>query len=211
MKTVLGLDLSLTSAGLVKLRYHDDLSLISVEAANIGEPGKKSYSYEQRGRRLMKQAGKILRWCEDTDCCPAPSAHHQPILAVVEGLSLGSNLAMHHDVTGMWWGVVTGLFARGVPVAVIPPATLKMWGTGKGNADKFKMLDTAQDWYGREVILNDDQADAAILATAGAFRLGYQLPFLPRARHYDGLAKAAWPAGIPEAGWDGTAKTGVLK
>lgn len=77
------------------------------------------------------------------------------------------------------------------PYAAVPPATLKAYATGKGNADKTAMAIAALKRTGRE-FADDNQCDAAWLRWAGLDRLGAPEFALPQVQR-DRLDKAAWP------------------
>ncbi len=77
------------------------------------------------------------------------------------------DLIVHEVLIGMGkgkrllhgFGAVVELYAtaRGIPVKMIPAATLKKWATGNGRADKSEMKERAGD------VTNDNLADALLL------------------------------------------------
>ena len=73
------------------------------------------------------------------------------------------------------------LWASRVPIMLIPPTSLKMFATGKGNADKPDVIQAVVENYGVEVN-NDDEADAVV-----AYHMA-QARYLG-ARHYRGFRK----------------------
>lgn len=125
--------------------------------------------------------------------------HSRAHLAVVEdyaphGIGINSTL-----VAGEVGGLVrTLLTVRAVPFALVRPNTLKLYATGKGNADKAAMVDAATARLGerfpREAKV-DDLADALWLRDLGAWL--YRLPSV--GPHPDGAARldlevfARWP------------------
>jgi Holliday junction resolvasome RuvABC endonuclease subunit len=119
-----------------------------------------------------------------------------PDLVAVEGPSYASQGSGTWDRAGLWWLVVSSLLAEDIPVAVIPPTTLKKYATGKGNATKPDMRMAA---YKRlSVDLRDDnQVDALWLAVAALDHLGHAQAVLPKVQR-DCLAKVAWPARVEE-------------
>src|ERR1044072_2569751 len=110
-------------------------------------------------------------------------------LAVIEDLPVHGKAA---GITGMVHGAVRYALQRlGVPYALLSPATLKAYATGKGSADKAAMTLAAYKRAGREVA-DDNQVDAWWLRAAGLDWLGtpeIEMPGAQRAR----LDKAKWP------------------
>lgn len=110
-------------------------------------------------------------------------------LAVLEGPVVRSSAAV---AIGMVHGAVrTALMELGVPYVIIPPATLKAYATGKGNADKTAMAIAALKRAGRE-FADDNQCDAWWLRAAGLDWYGHTDFDMPKAQR-DRLSKATWP------------------
>ncbi|MFG3276189.1 Holliday junction endonuclease [Streptomyces luteogriseus] len=110
-------------------------------------------------------------------------------LAVIEDLPTHAKAA---GITGMVHGAVRAvLLEAGVPYALITPATLKAYATGKGNADKTAMAIAALKRTGRE-FPDDNQCDAFWLRAAGLD--WYEQPEfdMPKAQR-ERLAKVRWP------------------
>ncbi len=119
----------------------------------------------------------------------------QPDLVVVEGPSYGNQGAQrqagHHERAGLWWLVTHNLWTRGVRVAVAPPASVKKYATGKGNAAKDEVMVAVCrrfPWFDG----NNDCADAVILAALGADHLGVPMVPMPAA-HRVAMDGVAWP------------------
>lgn len=119
-------------------------------------------------------------------------------LVVVEGWLVRSLSA---PVTGMVHGAVRGfLMDEKIPYAVVTPATLKKYATGKGNADKTAMIMAAYQRSGTDFSVygkDDNQCDAAWLRWAGLDHCGepaFPLPAAQRAA----LDKVDWFAGTGE-------------
>lgn len=105
-------------------------------------------------------------------------------LVVIEDLQ--SRTMGNGVITHLVHGVVRhDLTANGVPYALVPAATLKLFATGKGNADKTEMALAAYKVAGVE-FADDDQCDAWWLRVAGFDALGEPLYELP-ARQRDAL------------------------
>ncbi|MFJ3037766.1 Holliday junction endonuclease [Streptomyces tendae] len=110
-------------------------------------------------------------------------------LAVIEDLPTHAKAA---GITGMVHGAVRAvLLEAGVPYALVTPATLKAYATGKGNADKTAMAIAALKRAGRE-FGDDNQCDAWWLRAAGLDWYGAAEFTVPQAQR-DRLAKVTWP------------------
>ncbi|GHJ11189.1 hypothetical protein TPA0907_55560 [Micromonospora humidisoli] len=167
---VLGIDLSLTSTGLAGPGW----------TATI-KPGATL-----RGTARMSHVRTVLldRYLNGLD------------LVALEGPSYGNQgtgrQAGHHERAGLWWVVRCMLDARGHPVAVVPPATLKRYATGKGNASKADVVLAVGrrfPWFDG----GEDEADALVLAAMAADHLGHPLTPMPAA-HRAALDAVQWPA-----------------
>jgi crossover junction endodeoxyribonuclease RuvC len=168
---VVGLDLSLTSTGIARTGE-------KTWADRITPRNKTGYD------RMFYLLREILALTVD--------AH----LVVVEGPSFGSGAnarqSGHHERGGLWWLVTYRLWRREIPFAVVPPATLKRYATGKGNAPKDAVLAAAIRRY-REVDFDgNDQADALVLAAMGADHLGRPIAPVPQASRA-ALGAVQWP------------------
>jgi len=168
---VIGLDLSIAATGVA---YPCDCGTV-VETWDL--PAKLGDS------RLEVIASGLA------DLCPAKGAEDSPDLVVIEDLPTHARSA---GITGMVHGAVrVELIARGIPYALVPPATLKKFATGRGNADKTAMALAAFKRAGVE-FADDNQCDAWWLRQAGLTALGSPEVDLPQAQ-VDALAKVDWP------------------
>jgi Holliday junction resolvasome RuvABC endonuclease subunit len=166
---VLGLDLSLTATGIATWDGQPLSTLRTVAAEG-----------DKRLRRIM-----VTVRAEAYD-----HVADEPIeLAVIEDLPTHAHSA---GITGMVHGAVrVALMERGVPYALVPPATLKKYATGRGNATKPDMRMALYQRTGLD-IRDDNQVDAWWLRAAGLDHLGHPLVALPAAQRA-ALAKVAWP------------------
>lgn len=158
---VVGLDPSETAFGIGIIRLPDPDAPYKCGAFTC-KPG------ERRGhQRLHFICRDVLGFCAGAD------------LVVVEGAAYGkANRAF--DMGGLFWVVTHKLWERKIKLAVIAPATLKVFVCGNGRAGKPEMLMAARRTYGKFVQLEDaDQADAFGLAAMGAASLGYPLCEVP--------------------------------
>jgi Holliday junction resolvasome RuvABC endonuclease subunit len=172
--TVLGLDLSL---------------------ARTGVAGNAGGGWTDTLRPPTKLAGhRRLAWIEDQILDRFATAVD---LVVVEGPSYGSQAGPvrqsgHHERAGLWWLVTHALWARETQVVVMPPASLKRYATGRGNAGKDDVLREVTKrfaWFTGD----NNEADALILAAAGGDWAGTPMVTMPAA-HRAAIAALGWPA-----------------
>lgn len=168
---IIGLDLSLTATGIACADGTTDVWKMN---AKWGD------------RRLFEIAHRV----------GVEVSMFPPDLVVIEDLPTHAHSA---GLTGMVHGAVRAkLIGCHIPYALIVPATLKAFATGKGNAGKPDMAVALFKRAGLE-LLTDDQVDAAWLRFAGLAAYGH-LPFdLPEAQ-LARLDKVKWPASVSYAG-----------
>jgi crossover junction endodeoxyribonuclease RuvC len=165
----LGLDLSLTGSGWARL--DTDRSRLTAGTVET-KPGPAL----PRFRQIMDE----LPWAADLACV------EQPSYASAGGQS--------HERAGLWWMVVDRLDRAGIPTAIVPPKTLKLFATGAGTASKTQMSDHLRKRL-RDLcpdVEDDNQVDACWLALACAQRLGEPFLVLPVGQ-VKALDKVAWP------------------
>ncbi|MER8233521.1 hypothetical protein [Streptomyces sp. NPDC094049] len=167
---VIGLDLSLTSTGVA------------------GEGWTDRIRTKTRGDiRLAHVIGRVASFIRRAD------------LVVMEGPSYGhAHLSGHEDLAGLRVLVRQFCHRHAIPYAVIPPSTLKLYGTGSGRATKGEVRSAVADRYGihTEGAARYDEADAYVAMAAGMHWLGFQLAQVPE-RSEKGLAGVAWPEQAP--------------
>lgn len=117
-------------------------------------------------------------------------------LVVLEGPAYAARHGQtgHHERAGLYWLLQDRLLVAGRPVAVIPPASLKLYALGRGGGkgtDKAAMVVAARDRLGYTGTENNE-ADALWLAAAGLAWLTGQHP-VPKA-HHRALDGCQWPA-----------------
>lgn len=102
----------------------------------------------------------------------------KPRTVVYEDYSMGSKGKTFH--IGELGGVLKlFLWERGIDIILVPPSNLKLFVTGKGNADKDVMMRVLAQHRGR-LFNNSDEADAYGLLLAGEAFCNRKL--LPRVR-----------------------------
>ena len=166
---VVGLDLSLTATGIAAWDGRPTSTIRTVTSDG-----------DQRLRRIMVTV-RADAW---------DHINNEPIeLAVIEDLPTHAHSA---GITGMVHGVVrVALMDRGVPYALVPPASLKKYATGKGNATKADMRMALYQRAGLD-LRDDDQVDAWWLRAMGLDALGHPIVDLPKAQR-ETLTKITWP------------------
>ncbi|PTR42045.1 Holliday junction resolvasome RuvABC endonuclease subunit [Rhodococcus sp. OK611] len=187
MSTIVGLDPSLTAAGIAVVKHprHADTPNRPRLAA-VGAQGHRGATLPERSIRVGEQAERILRAMPATVC-----------LVMIEALPLvppNPNAAsLFQERAALVLRVVEYLTKRRIPVVDVNVATLKLWATGNGRAEKTAVLEAMQTlWPHAEIGDNDNKSDALALATIGAQRLGWYEPELPH--HLE--PRVNWPAGV---------------
>lgn len=160
---VIGLDLSITATGVA---LHDGTTTTIL--ARTGD------------LRLVDIQDAIVRTVDGQDID----------LVVIEDLPTHAKAA---GITGMVHGAVrTSLLRLGVPYALVTPASLKKYATGRGNAGKPEMAVAAYKRAQAE-FEDDNQCDAWWLRAAGLDHLGHPIASLPAAQRA-ALDAVTWPA-----------------
>jgi Holliday junction resolvasome RuvABC endonuclease subunit len=179
MLRVVGMDLSLTSSGVsdgwVCHAFHTG-------------PGKRIE------HRLDYLARSVVQFADGPGKPPCD-------LAVIEGPAFSRSGPGHEELAALRLMVRTALWRRGVPVAIVPPTTLKLYTTGHGNSPKSEMVRWLDARHGTDfagVLVKDgryDQADAFALAMMGRAHVGQPLPVLAgfETLKSECLDKVEWP------------------
>lgn len=154
-----GLDLSMTHTGIAIVYGNGAISTTSVTST-----GKKTDTVLMKAARLRDLADTILV------AVPADVQH-----VVVEGPSFGSTGAAAHDIAGLWWMVVDTLLAHHFPIVIVAPSTAKKYATSRGNASKDEVIATVVRRYPQADVLDNNEADAVVLAAIGARLAGHPL------------------------------------
>lgn len=177
---VVGLDLSITATGVASGDV-DNRSTFTAISMQSGD------------ERLDDLTENIVMACAEFRYLDFGAA--QPAdLVVIEGPVLRSQAAL---ILGMLHGAVrVDLIRRKIPYAIVPPATLKKFATGKGNASKAEMAVALYKRTGMEMGGDDNQVDAWWLFAAGMQHLGSPVVDLPAAQ-IAALDKVVWPGRTP--------------
>lgn len=154
MSRVVGLDLSLTGTGIASI---GEFGWDAVDT--VKTPASKVNGHE----RLDKILDAIVGHALGAD------------LAVIEGPSFGSQGNALHQMGGLWWLVTHRLHRLGLRYVVVTPSQVKKYVTGNGNADKDLVIIKATQRYPDAGILNNNEADAVVLAAIGKRLLGEEI------------------------------------
>lgn len=180
MTRILGIDPSLANTGIARITP----SGVEHTSTCTTRPYKNP--------TLTQRAHRLAAICEHV------GAHaYVSTLVVVEGPAFRSADPSAFDRAGLWWWLVGDLVSMGDPaVVVVPPAQLKQWATGKGNADKSAVAAAVGRMWPDVDLGSEHEIDALVLAHIGAAKLGLDVP--TRAHHAAVLDRITWPDNLPE-------------
>lgn len=179
---IVGLDLALTCTGWSTLDRAGALQWGTITPSRSLPMGGRLDHIRQRAAELVAGATLV--------------AIEAPVVRTPAAVVLG-------QVHGV---VVHRLWELEVAVLIVPPATLKMLATGKGNAPKPDVRGAARKRLGY-ADESDDEADACWLADLAARLLGWDRPPLP-AGHLRALDKVTLPSRPPPVGTCQAAEVG---
>lgn len=182
MTMVAGLDLSLTSTG-IAIAAHGNI----VATHRVRSTGKASPPVATTAKRLHDLEDGIADVLQGYDLD----------LAVIESPSFASTNGGAHERAHLWWAVARHLtIIRCVPVGTVAPMTLKVYATGNGKADKGDVIAAVRERYASAGEVNNDEADAVILAAMGSRRLGRPMvgEGVLSAKQLKAMETAKWPA-----------------
>lgn len=112
-------------------------------------------------------------------------------LVIAEGYSFGSPGRLVY--AGELGGIIRyELFERGIPFVDVPPATLKKYSTGKGNAKKIDMVVAARERFGFTHSTDDNECDAYLLWAMARQAYGHPIAKVP-ALQAAVVEKIEWP------------------
>ncbi|MEU0236827.1 hypothetical protein ABZ234_03985 [Nocardiopsis sp. NPDC006198] len=161
---------------------------LSISATGICTPEAKTSTInpKQKGDRRLPEIAAAVAEASITLAMFEGERH----LVVIEDLPPVRANAL--AILGMVHGAVRAeLVSRLMPYALITPATLKAFATGKGNATKPDMRMALYKRTGLD-IADDNQVDAWWLRAAGMQALGHPVVDLPAAQ-VARLDKVLWP------------------
>lgn len=188
---VVGLDLSLTGAGLAVVSRDPAVGVHTTVR------GSKTC-----GDEIAPRADRLVNLTADLigiiTALPRP-----PALVVVERPTFGRAGGAVTDRAGLWW-LVCSRIARGLQLPIVDVVNnhLKMYATGSGGgaaASKDAVLAETVRRYQHvaPTLADNNEADALQLAALGLDRLtGYPLVELPQT-HRRAVTAVKWPANVP--------------
>lgn len=186
---VVGLDISLTSAGV-----SDGQSAHAIQTSPT--------------ERLEARMDRIVRGCVSFALSPTQWTDSQPQgtiadLAVIEAgaFSRGAQSEAAEILSALRFMVRHRLWRLGIPYALVSPTCLKTYTTGYGKASKQDMVAAVDERHRAglaSVMVKDgryDQADAYALAAMGYDHMGWRLPnyFPAMPPRHESLAAVKWP------------------
>ena len=170
-----------------------DLSLTCTGIAVSSGPHRGLHQIKTTGRAdagLTDRSTRLTRIVRDINNLRVEAGAS---LVVIEGPSLGqTRQAGTHDRSGLWWLVVQTCTDWGVPIVEVAPACRARYATGRGNASKDEVLaQVVRRWPDWDVVDNNT-ADALVLASMGARYLGHPIDAVP-ALQQSALEAVRWP------------------
>lgn len=176
MSTVVGIDASLTAAGIAVV-HHPDVAPTPNKPVvrTLGVDGGGD-TLGERGARVGAQARRIWK-----SLPPAIS------LVVFERLPQVRPQAsrMYIERGALILQLAEALARRRIPIVEVSPMTIKKWATGDGTAEKIAVHEAMSELWPHADLWkangkpDDNRSDALALATMGAQHLGWYEPELP--------------------------------
>ncbi len=180
--SVIGIDPSLTGAGVGAIQVHGDDVTQAVHT--FGRKGRTSETLEQRLDRITTITTQVLDVISSLDSWPE--------LVAIERPAYGQTSGSHHDRSGLWWDLVRVLiYKMGIPVVEIDISKVKIYATGKGVGSKDQIMAAAIRRYPDAPISNNNESDAFVLAAMAARLIGQPIDDLPKThlRAMEGLVR----------------------
>ena len=158
MSVFVGLDLSLTATGIAIT----DGSRQGAKCFVVKSKGSLKDTLAQRAERLSGLDAEIRSMI--------------PLDAIVgiETPAYNQTSGNHHDRSGLWWLVVSGL-APYHRIVEVSTTQVKKYATGKGNAAKDEVMLAAAKRYPEFDIVDNNSADAVIIAAFASRAFGRPL------------------------------------
>lgn len=169
---IVGLDLSLTRTGIA----------LPDGSAHVVRP-------KTRGCERMAEirAAVVEAACRVSGRWPAD-------LVAIEGFAFGARGRAVFDIGGIGWVVRLALHEAGVRYVEVPPAVVKRYATGRGNADKQAMQMAAVKRLGYDDDKPDDNViDALWLRALAMDAYGHPVCSVPQAQRDAAVKALSWP------------------
>lgn len=176
---VVGVDLSLTATG-----YADERGS-GVIRVKVRGPERLAEIRDELMRRIGRFTPALPDEPEDGGWAPGGRP-----LVVLEGYSYASKGRSVVDIGELGGVIRLLLWEEAIPYIEVPPAVLKKFATGRGNAGKPEMLDAAIRHWAYEDSPDDNAVDAYLLRLMGISSLHPQ-DSLPRYAQ-EAIDKVTW-------------------
>lgn len=192
---IVGVDTSLTDTGVARLRVDVNAHVLTrpVQALRVRTKATAKGDHPAMLTRLERIVADI-RDTVTRGTFGLNADTPTPIAAAIEGPSYGSTGAAVHDIAGLWWLTYQMLVEVCDAVVVIPPATLKQYVTGKGNAAKDLVLMQTVRSHPTVEVSNNNEADALGMAAMVARQMGVPIEVAERVHMGLALERVAWPS-----------------
>ena len=151
-------------------------------AVAVHVPGAPPYEQRYATKPATSVHGRVLRYRSIATPIVELAIQHRPVLVLIEGYAFaamtrgkgaGGQGTEHRSELG---GILRDrLLDHCGQIVEVPPATLKKWATGKGNAQKSEVVSALSRRYDR-AFRTDDAADAWALMTLGLALTGQADP-----------------------------------
>jgi Holliday junction resolvasome RuvABC endonuclease subunit len=179
--TVIGIDTSITGTGLASSRGWTE----TVGYTNKKAPFTK-LPHPQRLTAMRQLLADILQQVGE------------PALAVLETPAPSRTGGGAHERAWLWWEVYRALTNREIPVGLVSTNQRMLYATGKGQADKTKIVDAvARRWPDWSTDGDDNRADAVVLMAAGRDWLGHPVCPMPKPNRV-AVERAVWPEQVTQ-------------
>lgn len=190
---LVALDMSMTAAGLARVRITADGQTLEPEVQTVGEDGHKDDTDVMTLERHRRQALRYRNWLR-----AGVLEADDVTLLTVEGPVVHNKTAFAHKNAGMWWIALNYLMPDVTGLAVVNPSTVKRYATayggGQKHASKAHMMLAVDRMRPSLGVRDDNQADAFVMLDMLATELGHPLAVSPQ-RVGDPSARATvdWP------------------
>jgi crossover junction endodeoxyribonuclease RuvC len=181
---IVGLDTSLSATGIAVVDLEGDAARTTTQRIR-SKPTPKG-DHAAMHARIMGIGREIRRIALD--------GWTGQIAVAMEGPAYGAKGSAVHDIAGLWWEAYDAAQQIAAAVVVVPPATLKMYVTGKGNAPKDLVLMSIVRQHEELAPADNNEADALGLAAMVARQHGRPIESKPYAYMDAALERVNWPS-----------------
>lgn len=112
-------------------------------------------------------------------------------MIAMEGIAFGAKGRAIFDIGGLSHLLREAFIELDKPFIIVPPATLKKFWTGKGNANKGDMINAAKDKGESITILEKDEFDNNIVDSLALCRLCVSI-HKGKAKDFEQMVEASW-------------------